>query len=166
VGASGAMAGVIGGFTVRHPGARVILLGPFFIPFRLPALLFSSFWLLFQIVPGLMALGQPDALGGIAWWAHIGGFVAGALLIFFFGETTARRNAGTGERAATIEIGDERPRVIRVRGGRSAPTPAGAPRPAAHGPVVLTQSASTQPGPTRARPVSGRIGRGSVPRSG
>lgn len=80
VGASGAIAGVIGAYARLFPHARLVLVVPIlFVPFfvEVPAIAFAAFWFLSQIVPGLLALGAPGEAGGVAWWAHIGGFVAG-----------------------------------------------------------------------------------------
>ncbi|MEX0646113.1 MAG: rhomboid family intramembrane serine protease [Parvularculaceae bacterium] len=81
VGASGAIAGVLGAYVRQFPLSKVVVLVPIiFIPyfFDLPALLYIALWFLAQVVQGLGSLGAMEA-GGIAWWAHIGGFVAGAL---------------------------------------------------------------------------------------
>ncbi|MCB2099868.1 MAG: rhomboid family intramembrane serine protease [Rhodobacterales bacterium] len=78
LGASGAIAGVLGTFTVLYPRARVGILQPIFIfPLLLhvPALLYTAFWFGLQVWEGWASLGQAGA--GVAWWAHIGGFVAG-----------------------------------------------------------------------------------------
>ena len=83
LGASGAIAGVLGGFAWLCPRAKVAVVQPiFFFPlfFRLPALVFTAIWFLFQLVPGVAALSAAPTAGGIAWWAHIGGFVAGLLI--------------------------------------------------------------------------------------
>jgi len=80
LGASGAIAGVIGCYVRLFPLARLVLLVPvLFFPFffEIPAIVFATFWLTMQIVPGLATLLLPTAGGGIAWWAHIGGFVVG-----------------------------------------------------------------------------------------
>ncbi len=77
VGASGAIAGVLGAYFLLYPGARVLTLLFFFFFIRIiaiPAGFFLSFWFLMQILN--LGLG-----GGVAWYAHIGGFVAGVLLI-------------------------------------------------------------------------------------
>lgn len=80
IGASGAIAGVLGGYLVAFPRARVHTLLPFF-PFiqvvPLPAFLVLGLWLIFQFVLGFGSLGQ--AGGGIAFWAHVGGFGFGWL---------------------------------------------------------------------------------------
>lgn len=86
VGASGAIAGVLGAYVILFPRARVLTLVPIFIFFQLielPAFLFLGLWFLMQIASGLLSLQIGADAGGVAWWAHIGGFVAGALLIPF-----------------------------------------------------------------------------------
>lgn len=80
LGASGAIAGVIGSYVRLFPFARLVLLIPVFIfPFfvEVYAIFFAFFWFLTQMIPGLISLMLPPTTGGIAWWAHIGGFVAG-----------------------------------------------------------------------------------------
>jgi membrane associated rhomboid family serine protease len=88
VGASGAIAGVMGAYLVMFPGATVrtiIFLGFFFTITYLPALLVIGVWFLLQLVNGVAALGpQTQQEGGTAFWAHIGGLVVGALLAFLF----------------------------------------------------------------------------------
>lgn len=82
IGASGAISGVLGCYARLFPFSRLVLFVPvLFLPlfFEVPALLFALFWLMTQIVPGLFALGT-GLSGGIAWWAHIGGFAAGWLI--------------------------------------------------------------------------------------
>jgi membrane associated rhomboid family serine protease len=80
IGASGAIAGVMGAYFVLYPRARLLV--PIFIfPVYLPAYLVLSFWMLFQFVA---AVQTGSAGGGVAWWAHIGGFIAGALLVRLF----------------------------------------------------------------------------------
>ena len=83
LGASGAIAGVIGCYVRMFPLARLVLLVPvLFFPFffEIPAIVYATFWLMMQVLPGLATLLAPTAGGGIAWWAHIGGFVVGWLL--------------------------------------------------------------------------------------
>ncbi|MCS6828724.1 MAG: rhomboid family intramembrane serine protease [Caldilinea sp.] len=92
VGASGAISGVMGAYLVLFPFARVITLVPlFFFPyfFEIPALFFIGVWFAGQLVSAFMtsALAPPD-VGGVAWWAHVGGFVAGMMLVKLF---TVRR---------------------------------------------------------------------------
>lgn len=84
IGASGAIAGVMAAYLRLFPFARIITLFPiFFIPFflEIPAFFFMGVWFLTQLLSGAVALAGPDSGGGIAWWAHIGGFAAGFLLI-------------------------------------------------------------------------------------
>jgi len=84
IGASGAIAGVLGAYLVLYPRARVLTLVPlFFWPlfFEIPALLYLGFWFVSQLLSGASALASGAAgAGGIAWWAHIGGFLAGLAL--------------------------------------------------------------------------------------
>ena len=86
VGASGAIAGVLGAYVFMFPTARVTTLIPIFFFFQiieLPAFLFLGVWFLLQIISGMFALGIGADAGGVAWWAHIGGFAAGAILFPF-----------------------------------------------------------------------------------
>jgi membrane associated rhomboid family serine protease len=83
VGASGAIAGVMGGYLLLYPFARVVTLFFFFFFVQIveiPALFFLGFWFAFQFFSGSLSLTGEGA--GVAWWAHIGGFLCGALLIF------------------------------------------------------------------------------------
>jgi membrane associated rhomboid family serine protease len=87
VGASGAIAGVLGAYLMFFPTARLIVLFPiFFFPFffEVPAVLYLVFWFLIQLFSGAAALAGPEQVGGIAWWAHVGGFVSGMLLCRLF----------------------------------------------------------------------------------
>jgi len=82
VGASGAIAGVLGAYLISFPRSRVVTLIPIIIiPWivEIPAVLYLVAWFLLQVLSGVASLGQGEALGGVAWWAHIGGFVAGML---------------------------------------------------------------------------------------
>jgi len=84
IGASGAIAGVLGAYVLMFPTARILTLIPIFFFFQLvelPAFIFLGLWFLLQIVSGLLALGIGGDAGGVAWWAHIGGFGAGAILM-------------------------------------------------------------------------------------
>jgi membrane associated rhomboid family serine protease len=85
IGASGAISGVLGAYLLKFPKARVHVLIPLFIwiwrIFRIPAVVVLGFWFLIQIWNGFMLIGTG---GGVAWFAHIGGFVAGLLLIKIF----------------------------------------------------------------------------------
>jgi len=83
LGASGAIAGVLGAYAVLFPGARVVTLVPivFFIQIlEIPAIVILGYWFVLQILSGAVA-GVMPSQGGTAFWAHVGGFAAGALLI-------------------------------------------------------------------------------------
>ncbi len=84
LGASGAIAGVIAAYARRFPYAWVNILQPIvIIPvfFMMPALAFAGLWFLSQIMQATGSLAMPGGAGGIAWWAHIGGFLAGWFLL-------------------------------------------------------------------------------------
>jgi len=90
IGASGAISAVMGAYLVLFPGARVLTLIPgFLLPWfiEVPALIFIGFWFVSQLFNGLFALGVSgpvDTYGGVAWWAHVGGFLAGLLTVKLF----------------------------------------------------------------------------------
>ncbi len=84
IGASGAIGGVLGGYLLLYPRARVLVLIPlgfFMYTVRIPALFVLGFWFVLQFLQSVMA---GDQAGGVAYWAHIGGFVAGMVLIVPF----------------------------------------------------------------------------------
>ena len=83
IGASGAIAGVMGAYFILFPRSTIITLVPlFFIPFffEIPAVFFIGAWFLAQFFNGTLSLVTPGVLGGVAWWAHVGGFLFG---VFF-----------------------------------------------------------------------------------
>jgi rhomboid family protein len=83
LGASGAIAGVLGASMTLFPFARLIVMIPIlFVPFffEVPAIVFAGLWFLIQVLQGTAELFMPSGVGGIAWWAHVGGFVAGIAL--------------------------------------------------------------------------------------
>jgi len=82
VGASGAISGVMGAYVVLFPRSQVLTLVPifFFFTVRLPAVIFLGYWFLIQFFSGIGSLGV-QTQGGVAVWAHVGGFVLGALLV-------------------------------------------------------------------------------------
>ncbi len=85
VGASGAISGVMGGYVLLYPHVRVFVMVPlgfFLTSMAWPAWAMLGYWLLLQFVSGLTALGQEG--GGVAFWAHFGGFVAGVVLVKLF----------------------------------------------------------------------------------
>lgn len=86
VGASGAIAGVLGAYLVLYPRARILSLVPILFIFTLieiPAPIFLLFWFATQLFSGVLSLSGAGG-SGIAWWAHIGGFVFGMLSVFLF----------------------------------------------------------------------------------
>jgi membrane associated rhomboid family serine protease len=85
VGASGAIAGVMGAYLLLFPQARVVTLVPIFIflqTIELPAVAFLGFWFLTNLLSGIGSLAAHTQAGGVAWWAHIGGFLVGLLWAF------------------------------------------------------------------------------------
>jgi membrane associated rhomboid family serine protease len=85
VGASGAIGGVMGAYIVLYPRVNVhmlVFLGFFVTTFAVPAVFMLAYWILVQLVSGLMSAGGTG--GGVAFWAHVGGFLAGMALIFVF----------------------------------------------------------------------------------
>ncbi len=88
IGASGAIAGVLGAYIVLYPRARVLVLVPIFIFLQfleIPAIFFIGFWFLQNFFYGAISLGAESAqTSGTAWWAHIGGFVAGLVMVKLF----------------------------------------------------------------------------------
>ena len=96
VGASGAIAGVLAGYLLLLPTGTVRIL--FFLPpfsriARIPALFFISLWFILQIFGGAMSLGSSSESGGVAYWAHVGGFLAGLALAFVYKQIMRRRLA-------------------------------------------------------------------------
>ena len=87
VGASGAIAGVMGAYLVLYPQSRILMLFPFpLFLFELPAVVFLAGWFVVQFLNGLTSLPlfERDALsGGVAFWAHVAGFAAGVVLVPF-----------------------------------------------------------------------------------
>jgi len=87
LGASGAIAGVMGAFLLLYPRARVVTL-IFIIIFittiELPAAIMLVYWFAIQLLSGLTSFGNINSTGGVAWFAHVGGFLAGILLLKVF----------------------------------------------------------------------------------
>lgn len=112
IGASGAVAGVMGAYFLLYPGARVLTMFPiFFIPFffEVPAFFFLGYWALIQLLYGTLSHGTA---GGVAWWAHLGGFVFGLIGVRLFQlvpETGIRRKASRLTRRRTT------PRLQRIQ---------------------------------------------------
>jgi membrane associated rhomboid family serine protease len=111
VGASGAIAGVMAAYLVLYPGANVRVLIPIIIiPWitNLPAFVLMLFWFFTQVLSGAAQLGAraTGGEGGVAWFAHIGGFVAGLVLVWFF--RTRRRSLDVRHQYDRFGWGSER----------------------------------------------------------
>ena len=86
IGASGAVSGVLGAYLISYPRARILVLLPLFVIWQLiqlPALVVLGFWLVLQFLNGAASLAN-SAGGGVAWWAHVGGFLGGMLVLLIF----------------------------------------------------------------------------------
>jgi len=86
VGASGAISGIMGGYLLLYPRAEVetlVFLGYFMRLIRLPTTVVLGSWIVMQLFSGVLSLGM-QAAGGVAWFAHIGGFAAGIVLVGLF----------------------------------------------------------------------------------
>ena len=93
LGASGAIAGVMGAYLIKYPKAKILTLLPLFIIWttvRIPAIYFLGFWFVQQAFSSVASLGMEEA-SGVAYWAHAGGFVFGAILGPMFGLMSDRR---------------------------------------------------------------------------
>ncbi len=106
VGASGAIAGVLGAYILLVPRGRIrtlVVFGFFITVILVPAWVQIGIWFLLQLFSGVASLGvRTDEGGGVAFWAHVGGFVAGAILVWVFKDQTAvdrQRAARAGGRA-------------------------------------------------------------------
>jgi membrane associated rhomboid family serine protease len=103
IGASGAIAGVIGAYVVLHPNIRIWVLFPVpvvsFLPLRFSAAIVIGLWLLYQIVSGIYFTGDATA-----WWAHVGGFFMGVFLVMIMKRRGVRLFDGsTGIEAAPVD---------------------------------------------------------------
>ncbi len=106
IGASGAIAGVMGAYFLLHPNAKILTLIPIvFIPWfiEIPAFIFLGFWFVLQFIN---AAGSQAGSGGVAWWAHIGGFICGMLFLKAFARLpatgmTARLRKSTEKKRTT-----------------------------------------------------------------
>jgi membrane associated rhomboid family serine protease len=84
VGASGAVSGIMGGYILLYPRVRVRTWIPPIFFLRIPAFLFLGYWFFIQLSMGVVMLDADEQTGGVAFWAHVGGFVAGLVLIKLF----------------------------------------------------------------------------------
>jgi len=89
IGASGAVAGVMGAYLLKFPHARIVTLIPVFVfltTVEIPAVLILVYWFIIQVFSGVGSLGYSHlSQGGVAWFAHVGGFVAGMVLLGLLG---------------------------------------------------------------------------------
>ena len=97
VGASGAIAGVLGAYFLLYPRAKVLIWFPIFFLFYLPAWVTLGYWFAMQFLSGAATsiANYSETGGGVAFWAHVGGFVAGIVLIKIFPERPRRYRYGT-----------------------------------------------------------------------
>ncbi len=99
IGASGAISAVLGAYIVMFPHSRIKVLVFFFSSFHVAAILFLGFWIVQQVISGMGALDSVlGETAGVAWWAHIGGFVFGVIAGFFFKATTPSLPLAVGDR--------------------------------------------------------------------
>jgi membrane associated rhomboid family serine protease len=102
VGASGAIAAALGAYIVLFPGARIlslVFLGFFYQLLEVPALVLLGFWFVLQLINGATALGATTASGGVAFFAHIGGFALGVVVGFLL------RVVGAGSAGSRLASG-------------------------------------------------------------
>ena len=112
IGASGAIAGVLGAYLLLHPKAPIvtlIFLGFFITTARVPAIVYLPIWFVIQLFSGVASVGARTAAeaGGVAWFAHIGGFVAGPLLVFLLRPRGGRRRPPPAVRAPGRPLVDD-----------------------------------------------------------
>jgi membrane associated rhomboid family serine protease len=99
IGASGAIAATLGAYLVLFPRARItslVFLGFFYQLINVPAVIVLVFWFVLQLVDGIASLGVTDASGGVAFFAHIGGFVFGAAVALLVAARSRATGAGRG----------------------------------------------------------------------
>ena len=103
IGASGAIAGILGAYVVTYPTSRIDTVTPigcFPLFLRLPAVAFIGIWAFLQFFLGFETFDPHANAGGVAYFAHIGGFSTGAILIGFYGMLRGKRNGGGPPRSA------------------------------------------------------------------
>jgi membrane associated rhomboid family serine protease len=108
VGASGAIAGVLGAYLVLYPRARVGVVIPmlwFFGAFPMPAFLMIGFWFFLQLLNGVASIGTATGVSqGVAFWAHIGGFATGFIIMLLFRPLIARRALSRVPRKRDVDV--------------------------------------------------------------
>jgi membrane associated rhomboid family serine protease len=121
LGASGAVAAVMAAVIAQHPRSRITLLVPIgFFPLLipLPVLIYGGIWFGLQVLQGLWQFAEPQGAGGIAWWAHVGGFVAGPLIASILGGRGHQPRIVGADRPRLQLIGFQRIRPVK----QSTPT--------------------------------------------
>lgn len=121
IGASGAIAGVMGAYFLLHPTSRILTLIPIlFIPLfvQIPAFIFLGLWFLLQFI-NAAAAAAAGAAGGVAWWAHIGGFLFGMLFLKLF---EALPHAGVTDRVRPLTARKHAHRLQVARADRADPS--------------------------------------------
>jgi len=106
VGASGAISGVLGAYLVSYPTARIYTLFIFFFLIRfvdVPAFVFLLLWLIFQLISGAAELSAAQETGGVAYWAHMGGFVVGIFLLWLM-RTNPAHKTPTWEDRGSLKV--------------------------------------------------------------
>ena len=99
IGASGAISGVLGAYIVFFPASRILTLVPLLIiwfTWRIPAMIFIGLWFAVQFLSGISSLGS-QSVGGVAWWAHVGGFLIGVVVALM-----VRSASGPPRRASAL----------------------------------------------------------------
>ena len=99
IGASGAISGVLGAYITFYPKSKILTLVPIFFFIQLihiPAAIFIFIWFIIQFLSGVGSLGASQEIGGVAFWAHIGGFIAGLILARYFQKGGLRVAGGSG----------------------------------------------------------------------
>jgi len=97
IGASGAIAGVLGAYFVLYPRGRILALFPPFFLFELPAVVYLIFWFAVQLYWGIVSGAAGILVGGVAWWAHVGGFLFGVAAGPLVVREPPRRRIGRGQ---------------------------------------------------------------------
>ena len=108
IGASGAIAATLGAYLVLYPRARItslVFLGFFYQLINVPALVVLAFWFVLQLVDGITSLGVAETGGGVAFFAHIGGFVFGALIALIVAARSRRPGAGQARPVEPARMG-------------------------------------------------------------
>lgn len=114
IGASGAIAGVMGAYFLLYPHAKVMAIIPLFILFYtvvLPAPVFLGVWFLIQLFQGTVSISGTE-VAGVAWWAHIGGFVAGLAIAWLL-----RSSHYMKEQVTVVRPGTDKTRYYRIKRG-------------------------------------------------